>query len=191
MRVFESLVIRVISGLIVACLAVMLIMVFSNVVLRYGFNSGITASEEISRLLFVWMTYLGAIVAMKEHAHLGVDSIVRKLPLKARKAVLILVNLVMLFICYLLLVGSWQQTLINVTTYSPVTGVSLAVFYSTGIVTSIGVAAYLLLNIYHAVTGRIDEKDLVMVAETADAEGAEAEAEAAAIDAPARAAKRP
>jgi TRAP-type C4-dicarboxylate transport system permease small subunit len=59
----------------VLCLVVMVVLVFGNVVLRYGFNSGITVSEEISRLCFLYLTFLGAIVAMREHLHLGVDSL--------------------------------------------------------------------------------------------------------------------
>ena len=46
----------------VLCLALMVILVFGNVVLRYGFNTGITVSEELSRWLFVYVTFLGAIV---------------------------------------------------------------------------------------------------------------------------------
>ena len=37
------------------CLGIMAVAVFVNVVMRYGFGSGIAASEELSRLLFVWM----------------------------------------------------------------------------------------------------------------------------------------
>ena len=65
--------------LIVLCLAAMCVLVFANVVLRYAFNTGITVSEELSRWLFVWMTFLGAIVAMREHGHLGMDSLVARL----------------------------------------------------------------------------------------------------------------
>jgi TRAP-type C4-dicarboxylate transport system permease small subunit len=38
--------------------------VFMNVVLRYGFGSGVAASEELWRLLFVWMVFIGASVGM-------------------------------------------------------------------------------------------------------------------------------
>src|SRR5215212_2383831 len=58
---------------IVACLALMVILVFGNVVLRYAFNMGITVSEELSRFLFVWLTFLGAIIAFREPGHLGTD----------------------------------------------------------------------------------------------------------------------
>ena len=64
---------------IVTCLALMVILVFGNVVLRYAFNLGITMSEELSRFLFVWLTFLGAIIAFREHGHLGVDMVVSRL----------------------------------------------------------------------------------------------------------------
>src|SRR2546422_285900 len=70
---------RLVELLIAGFLAVMVVMVFGNVVLRYGFNSGIIVSEEVSRWLFLWVTFLGAIVALKEHAHLGSDFLVSRL----------------------------------------------------------------------------------------------------------------
>src|SRR3954469_11996091 len=48
---------RLLSLVMVASLFLMVVMVFGNVVLRYGFNTGITVSEELSRWLFVWMTF--------------------------------------------------------------------------------------------------------------------------------------
>ena len=46
------------KAVIVICLAAMVVMVFSNVVLRFIFNSGIPVSEELSRWSFVWLTFL-------------------------------------------------------------------------------------------------------------------------------------
>jgi TRAP-type C4-dicarboxylate transport system permease small subunit len=66
-------------------LALMAAMVFGNVVLRYVFNSGIAVSEELSRWLFVWMTFLGAVVALKENAHLGTDMLVAPGPHRAAR----------------------------------------------------------------------------------------------------------
>ena len=59
---------RLLGAVIVGCLALMVILVFANVVLRYAFNSGLSISEELSRWLFVWMTFLGAVIAMHERA---------------------------------------------------------------------------------------------------------------------------
>jgi TRAP-type C4-dicarboxylate transport system permease small subunit len=64
--------------LIAVFLAAMTVLVFGNVFLRYAFNSGITVSEELSRWLFVWLVFLGAIVGMREHAHLGMDTFIRR-----------------------------------------------------------------------------------------------------------------
>ena len=58
---------QLLSVLMVIGLALMVVLVFTNVVMRYAFNSGITVSEELSRWLFVWVTFLGAIVAMHYH----------------------------------------------------------------------------------------------------------------------------
>jgi TRAP-type transport system small permease protein len=51
-------------------------MVFGNVMLRWFADSGILISEEMSRFFFVWLTFIGAVVVMRENAHLGVDALV-------------------------------------------------------------------------------------------------------------------
>jgi TRAP-type C4-dicarboxylate transport system permease small subunit len=110
---FLGLCCRLFSFLMVLSLLLMVAMVFGNVVLRYGFNTGIMVSEELSRWLFVWMTFLGAIVAMRSHAHLGTDSLVSRLPVGGKKLCLGTSHLLMLFLCFVMGRGAWQQVLIN------------------------------------------------------------------------------
>ena len=81
MKKITDLFFRLAELTLVIMLSAMVVMVFGNVVLRYGFNESIISSEELSRFLFIWVTFLGAIVAMRENAHLGLDSVVRKLGL--------------------------------------------------------------------------------------------------------------
>jgi TRAP-type transport system small permease protein len=71
--------------LIAACLAFVVVLVFGNVVLRYVFNQGNTLSEELSRWLFVDLTFLGAIVVVREHGLVGVDTLVNRLPPAGKK----------------------------------------------------------------------------------------------------------
>src|SRR5215210_5199851 len=99
--------------LIVVLLVAMVILVFGNVVLRYAFNSGITVSEELSRWFFVWLVFLGAIVGMREHGHLGVDTFVRMLPTAGKKICFVVSHALMIWATVLLIQGSWDQTLIN------------------------------------------------------------------------------
>src|SRR5881628_3764573 len=111
---------HVLKFIVVLCLAVMVVLVFGNVVLRYGFNSGIAVSEELSRWLFVWMTFLGAVVAVRKHAHLGTDTLVSRLPPAGKKACYVAAHLLMLYMCWLMAQGGWQQAVINYATSSAV-----------------------------------------------------------------------
>ena len=164
-----DLVCRAIEGLIAAMLAVMVVLVFGNVLLRYGFNSGITVSEEVSRWLFIWMTFLGAVVALREHGHLGVDMVVQRLPKTGKKICLAIGHLVMLYIVWLLFQGSVAQTRINWDVEAPVTGASMAVVYLSGVVFSVLAAFILALDLLRLLTGRIADSDLVMVQESEEA----------------------
>ena len=162
------------TALIALFLAIMVVLVFGNVVLRYAFNSGITVSEEVSRWLFVWLTFLGAIVAMREHAHLGVDSLVKRLPATGKKICLVVSQLLMLYATWLLLKGSWEQTLINWDVAAPASGLSTGLFYGVGIVFAVSTGLILLNDLYRAVTGQLSEADLVMVKESEEQEELEA-----------------
>lgn len=159
---------------IAACLFVMVVLVFGNVVLRYAFNSGITVSEELSRWLFVWLTFVGAVVALRDHAHLGMDSVVARLPAWGKKACFVASNLLMLYCVYLFFVGSWQQFVINIGNMAPATGLSSGWFYySVGLFFGVGAALLLLRNLWRAATGKLAEKDLIQVRETEDRAKAE------------------
>jgi TRAP-type C4-dicarboxylate transport system permease small subunit len=157
---------RLLSGVIAIFLAIMVVLVFGNVVLRYGFNSGITVSEEVSRWLFVWLTFLGAIVAMKEHGHLGTDMLVSRLPLAGKKICLVLGQSLMLYICWLLFKGSLDQARINWDVAAPVTGVSTAIFYASGVVFAVSVGLLIVRELWRALTGQLSEAEMVMVKES-------------------------
>jgi TRAP-type C4-dicarboxylate transport system permease small subunit len=159
---------RWLNHLIVFGLAAMVIMVFGNVVLRYAFNSGITFSEEMSRWLFVWLTFLGAIVAIREHGHLGTDMLVGRLPVAGKKACYVLAHLLMLYVTWLIFSGSLQQTRINWEVEAPVTGASMALFYGVGVVFAVFSALLLLQELIRLLRGRVAESELVTVQESED-----------------------
>ena len=160
---------RVLEAVIALMLAVMVVLVFGNVVMRYAFNSGITVSEEVSRWLFVWLTFLGAIVALKGHGHLGSDMLVSRLPIAGKKACLVLGHLLMLYITWLLFSGSLAQARINWDVEAPVTGASVAIFYGAGVVFAVSAGVLLLRDTWRALTGQLSEAELVMVKESEEA----------------------
>ncbi|KLN52997.1 TRAP transporter small permease [Variovorax paradoxus] len=159
---------KVLDALIALALAIMVVLVFGNVVLRYAFNSGITVSEEVSRWLFVWVTFLGAVVAVKERGHLGTDFLVARLPVLGKKICLVVGHLLMLYATWLLFSGSLAQAKINWDVEAPVTGASTAIFYASGIVFAASAAVFLLSDLVRALTGQLSEEELVMVQESED-----------------------
>ena len=119
---------RLAQWAVAACLAVMSLAVFLNVVLRYGFGSGIAASEELSRLLFVWMVFIGAAAAYPRGEHMAFTSLVgllRKRPLAFRLATLA-IRLLVLLAAVLLGRGAWQQVVVGLDSTSVVLGYSAA-----------------------------------------------------------------
>ena len=129
----------------------MVVMVFGNVVLRYGFGSGITVSEEISRLLFVWLTFLGAIPVMHQHGHLGVEFVVGALSPKGRRIFRIVSDLLTLGCCVVFGWGAWEQTQLNFVNYMPVSGLPTAWAYGAAAVSAAGLAALILADLVRTV----------------------------------------
>ena len=156
---------RLLDGLIAACLAAMVVLVFGNVVLRYAFNSGIAVSEELSRWLFVWLTFMGGVVGLRQHTHLGTDMLVGRLGPIGKKACLVVAYALMLLMCWMLFNGSLEQTKINWDVTAPSSGASMAWFYSVGLVFSVSAALVLLADLYRLLTGHASEADLVIVRE--------------------------
>src|SRR6186997_2509415 len=157
---------RLLKAAAVLCLAVMVVLVFGNVVLRYAFNSGIATSEELSRWLMVWLTFLGAIVALREHSHLGVDTLVRALPPMGKRICFVLSYSLMLFADWLLLSGSWKQMIITAGDRAPATNLSVGFFYGAGIVFGVSAGVILLYDLVRVLTGAASEDDLVAVRES-------------------------
>ena len=183
---------RVLDAVSALFLLLMVVLVFGNVVLRYAFNSGWAVSEEVSRWLFVWITFLGAIVAMREHQHLGTDMLVSRLPPAGKKACLVVSLVLMLYVCWLLFAGSLAQTKINWEVTAPSSGASVAIFYATGLLFSVSAAVFIAIDLWRVLTGQLRDDELVMIQESeeagqledvlrevAGAEGAHAAAEAA------------
>ena len=166
------------NTVIVVSLALMVVMVFGNVVLRYVFNSGITVSEELARFCFLWLIFVGSIVAMRERGHLGVDSLIARLPRSGKVLFVLISNALMLWVCYLFFVGSWRQTVVGWGTLKPATGIPMAFHYGTGLVMSVGIGLILIGNTWRVLSGKATDAELIQIVESEEVEtGEEAEQE--------------
>ena len=168
MKQLVHLFFKLLELLVVVAMVAMVIMVFGNVVLRYGFNSGISVSDEMSRYFFIWLTYIGAMIAMREGGHLGVDTLVKHLPLMGKKFCLFLSEALMLFTNGLFLLGTWKMHDLQVTNISPVVGISMIWIYGIGYVVAVVMGIFNINVIYRLLTGQLREDELVQVRESED-----------------------
>ena len=107
-------------------LAIMVIAVFSNVVLRYAFDTGLVIYEELSRLLFVWLVCIGTIVAAGEDKHLAFTLVVDRLGPRMLRLCRCLSAILGLIILGMIAKGAWDQVVAGLHSFSPVMGYPLA-----------------------------------------------------------------
>jgi TRAP-type C4-dicarboxylate transport system permease small subunit len=99
---------------------------------------------------------------------------VKRLPSGGKKVCFVLSQVLMLYVTWLLLVGSWEQTLINWDVAAPASGLSTGLFYGVGVVFAVSTGLVLIGDLFRAVTGRLTEAELVMVKESEEQEEFEA-----------------
>lgn len=161
---------RGIEVLIAFFLAVMIALVFINVVLRYGFSTGFAWSEEISRLCFIYLVYLGAIGAMRDNQHLIIDSILTRIQPRAQKAVFLLVQAGIIWVMVVLSRGSWQLIVQNLGDRWVATQFPVYLIFGVGLVTGVSIILLSLANIYRLVVLKQSVISLISVRHEAEAE---------------------
>jgi TRAP-type C4-dicarboxylate transport system permease small subunit len=107
-------------------LTIMVIAVFSNVVLRYAFDTGFVLYEELSRLLFVWLVCVGTALAAYEDKHLNFTLVVDRVSPRTRTILYYLAHLIGAIVLGMVIKGSWDQVLAGMQSFSPVMGYPLA-----------------------------------------------------------------
>jgi TRAP-type transport system small permease protein len=154
----------------------MVLMVFGNVVLRYaegwfsdffraqGWPGGISISDEMSRYFFVWLTFIGAVVVHREHAHLGVETLVKALPHVGRRWLMAASDALVLLCCAVFFWGTWKQHGLNATNVAPISGMPMTWVYGIGYFTSIGIGIMTLARLYRNLTNTIDEAEVKIFA---------------------------
>ena len=157
---------RALEAVCALLMGAMVVLVFGNVVLRYFFNTGWLISEEISRWMFVWMVFMGAVVVMRERGHMGTDMVVVRLPAWAQRVCLVAVQVIMLYITWLMFTGSWSQVVVNRETEAPVSGLSVSIFYFAGVLFAVSTLFILAHQFWLTVTGKLSDAELVMVHES-------------------------
>lgn len=93
---FETGYVRLNQAMIGLMMAVMFALVFTNVVTRYGLGFSIAWAEEVASFLMIWVTFLGAGLALREGRHVAIDVLQDRLPERARRGLRLVLALVIL-----------------------------------------------------------------------------------------------
>jgi TRAP-type C4-dicarboxylate transport system permease small subunit len=149
-------------------LALMGLFILGNVLLRYFFNYSLTWAEELSRFLFVWITFLGAVGALKNNKHLGFTSLIKKMPLPFKKFFFALSNLIVIYILYLVFIGSIEMTQLGFMQVAPSTGLPMAYMWIVGIVMSFMMFIIIVGNLYKAMFVKGAINGLIDLSESED-----------------------
>lgn len=98
---FEETVIALLLG-------AMTIITFINVILRYGFNTGLIWGLEMVSFLFAWLVLFGVSYAVKTTSHLGVDAVINLFGPSTRRVLALIAGGVCIAFAALLLKGAWD-----------------------------------------------------------------------------------
>jgi len=132
---------KLISGFAIFCLSLMIFLVLGNVVMRYLFNTGIAWSEEGARIGFVWIVFLGIILAAKDKEHLIVDVFSANAGPKVAAVLRFLVRAITLFIMYAVTVGGVKLMILTWDQPLPSTELPAAIIYAAGVLASVSLIA--------------------------------------------------
>jgi TRAP-type transport system small permease protein len=151
---------RITEASIAISLGIMVVAVFVNVVLRYGFDTGIVFYEELSRLMFVWLVCIGAVLAAAEGKHLGFDMVISRLSGWQLKACTQVAQIASAYCLILVAKGSWEQVKAGMHTFSTVIGYPLALAAAGTLVMSVGMLIVLALQMSGRVKIAANETDV-------------------------------
>lgn len=167
--------IRWIENFLILGLVMMVALVFGNVVLRYGFDSGIIQSEELSRVIFVWLTFGGAFLVARQGGHLGMTAFVGVLSPGGQKLCRGVAEALSIVCIGLVLLGSWRQIIINIDNYAPITGIPLAVTFMAAFLGGLGILVLNFIALFRLVTGRMRPEEYVIGVESEELASVEAQ----------------
>ncbi|GHT87754.1 ABC transporter permease [Spirochaetia bacterium] len=160
MKKFLNALFRGIEILIALFLAMMIIMLFMNVVLRQ-FGKGFAWSEEIARFAFIYLVYLGSIGAARENRHLLIDSILIRIPAAAQKILYGLIQVCIIWLMGILAAGAWGLSYQNRADRWVATHIPIVLIHGIGVVTGGAIIIISLANLFRLIVLKTPVKDLV------------------------------
>lgn len=142
-RIFD-----VVNWVSMIALLIMVILVFLNVLLRYMFDSGLPWSEEASRIAFVWVVFLGIVIANRDDSHLRVDIAVSKLNGLPKKIAKGIQSIITILVLISVLIGGTKLMLLTHAQALPATGFPTSIIYIAGVISCAALLVTIVLSFF-------------------------------------------
>jgi len=105
------------------------VLTFYQVTMRYVFKLAPFWSEEIVRFLFIWITFIGAAIGIKEHIHIGIDVLVNIFSKPVQKVINIIVYILISTFGLFLIYFGWPVVVMTNNQPSPALGIPMSYIY--------------------------------------------------------------
>ena len=128
-------------------LGVMIFFTFLNVVLRQ-FGLGFAWTEEIARICFIYLVYLGSIIAARENRHLMIDTLINKLAPGGQKALYVIIQGIIIWMMGVLATGAFQNAWKNRNDFGVATHFPVFLVHFAGVLLGVSVIIISLVNLY-------------------------------------------
>ena len=149
--------------MIAVFLALMILLVFMNVVGRYAFNVGFVWSEETARLCFIFLVYLGSIEAMRDNRHLMIDTLMMKVSKPVQTAIYCLIQGVIIWLMVIQSMGAWGLVMQNRNNVWITTGFPAHIVHFFGVLLGVSIALIAVFNLVRLFVFKTPVAELIKI----------------------------
>jgi len=146
---------RGLEALVALLLFIMVALVFLNVVLRYGFHSGIIWTDEVTEIVMTILIFAGAVLALVQRQHISMTLLVERLPDPAVRVIALIGGAIMLYCDWLLGQGAFLQAGLAWSARYAVSGLPQATTYVVACAAAVLLAAIIAIRMALVAAGRL------------------------------------
>ncbi|HMM71419.1 MAG TPA: TRAP transporter small permease [Rhodocyclaceae bacterium] len=151
---FWDLALRIPEILTVVVLVVLIVFLVISVISRYAMDLGMTWSDELARLLFAWLVLVGFALAVRHRANVGVDWFIAKLSTRARRAVTVVQDAVILAFSVVFTWEAWVTVGFSLMQRLPALDITTAWLYGSAVAAGVLMVIYGIANLIDSLRGR-------------------------------------
>jgi len=170
--IFLNRLFRVVEIMIAIFLGMMILLVFMNVIGRYIFSIGFVWSEEVARLCFIFLVYLGSIEAMRDNRHLFIDSLMLKVPKLLQTVIYAFSQGVIIWLMVILTRGAWGLVIQNLNNVWIATHFPSFIVHFFGCLLGASIAIIALFNLILLFVFKTPVSELIKIRDDGDIDAA-------------------